>query len=284
MPSPPLVTTVAELRDALRPVRRQAKTVGLVPTMGALHDGHLSLVRASRAECDFTVATIFVNPSQFGPGEDLARYPRPLSRDLELLAGGADLVFAPGERDVYPPGFDTWAEVGSVARPLEGALRPGHFRGVATVVLKLFNMVAPDVAYFGQKDFQQSLVIRRLVADLALPITIRVCPIVREADGLAMSSRNVYLNADERRRAVALSRGLGVAAAAIAEGDRSAASIAAKVRETILAAAPVAIDYIAVADPETLEPVDSIRGPTLVALAVKIGNTRLIDNALVEPP
>lgn len=281
---PPLVTTVAELRGALGPVRGQGKKVGLVPTMGALHDGHLSLVRAARSECGFTVATIFVNPSQFGPGEDLARYPRPLSRDLELLAGGADLVFVPGESEVYPRGFDTWVEVGSVAKPLEGASRPGHFRGVATVVLKLFNMVRPDTAFFGQKDYQQSLVIRRMVADLDLPITIRVCPIVREPDGLAMSSRNAYLSPDERRRAVALSRGLGIAAAAVAAGDRRAASIAAKVRETLLAAAPVAIDYVAVADPESLEPVDAIRGPALVALAVKIGSTRLIDNAIVAPP
>lgn len=282
--SPPLVTTVAELRDALGPVRREGKRIGLVPTMGALHDGHLSLVLASRSECDFTVVTIFVNPSQFAPGEDLARYPRPLARDLELLAGSADLVFAPGESEVYPPGFATWVEVGSVAQPLEGAFRPGHFRGVATVVLKLFNMVAPDVAYFGQKDYQQSLVIRRMVADLNLPITIRVCPIVREPDGLAMSSRNAYLSPDERRRAAVLSQGLGVAASAVARGERDAASVATKVRETILGAGPISIDYIAVADPETLEPVALIRGPALVALAVRIGSTRLIDNAIVEPP
>jgi len=282
--SPPLVTTVAELRDALGPVRREGTRIGLVPTMGALHDGHLSLVLASQSECDFTVVTIFVNPSQFGPGEDLARYPRPLARDLELLAGSADLVFAPGEREVYPLGFATWVEVGSIAEPLEGAFRPGHFRGVATVVLKLLNMVGPDAAYFGQKDYQQWLVIRRMVADLNLPITIRVCPIAREPDGLAMSSRNAYLSPDERRRAAVLSKGLGVAAGAVAQGERDAASIAAKVRETILAAAPVSIDYIAVADPETLEPIESIRGPALVALAVRIGSTRLIDNAIVAPP
>jgi pantoate--beta-alanine ligase len=282
--SPPLVTTVAELRDALGPVRREGKRIGLVPTMGALHDGHLSLVLASQSECDFTVVTIFVNPSQFGPGEDLARYPRPLARDLELLAGSADLAFAPGESEVYPPGFATWVEVGSVAQPLEGAFRLGHFRGVATVVLKLFNMVGPDVAYFGQKDYQQSLVIRRMVADLNLPIRVRVCPIVREPDGLAMSSRNAYLSPDERRRAAVLSQGLGVAAGAVAQGERDAARVAAKVRETILAAGPISIDYIAVADPETLEPVASIRGPALVALAVRIGSTRLIDNAILEPP
>ena len=281
---PPVVTTVAELRDAMGAARREGKKIGLVPTMGALHDGHLSLVRASRSECGFTVVTIFVNPSQFGPNEDLARYPRPFSRDLELLAGSADLVFAPGEAEVYPPGFVTSVEVGSVARPLEGEIRPGHFRGVATVVLKLFNMVWPDVAYFGQKDYQQSLVIRRMVMDLNLPIAVRVCPIVREADGLAMSSRNAYLSPDERRRATALFRGLETAAEAVAQGERDATRLAAKIRETLLAAGPLPIDYIAVADPETLEPVESIRGATLVALAVRIGSTRLIDNAVVEPP
>ena len=230
MSSPLLVTTVAELRDALTPVRSQAKTIGLVPTMGALHDGHLSLVRASRAECDFTVATIFVNPTQFGPAEDLARYPRPLARDLELLAEGADLVFVPDAKEVYPPGFDTWVEVGSVVKSLEGASRPGHFRGVATVVLKLFNMVAPDVAFFGQKDYQQSLVIRRMVADLNLPIAIRVCPIVREADGLAMSSRNAYLSPAERMRALALSQGLQAARARWAAGERDPSALQEAVR------------------------------------------------------
>jgi pantoate--beta-alanine ligase len=282
--SPRLVTTVSGLREAIGAVRRQGKKIGLVPTMGALHEGHLSLVRRSRAECDFTVVTIFVNPSQFGRGEDLARYPRNLDNDLELLAGSAELVFAPGDEQVYPPGYATWVELGSVSLPLEGALRPGHFRGVATVVLKLLNMVGPDVAYFGQKDFQQALVIRRLVADLNVPVEIRVCPIVREADGLAMSSRNAYLKPDERRQAVVLSRSLHQAAEMVCRGQRDPAQLEREIRRTILAAGPSQIDYIAIADPETLEPVDQVRASIVIALAVKIGSTRLIDNILIGQP
>jgi pantoate--beta-alanine ligase len=281
---PQVVTTVSELREVLLGVRRERKTVGLVPTMGALHEGHLSLVRASRAECGYTVVSIFVNPSQFGPQEDLARYPRPLDNDLELLAGIADLVFAPPDEEVYPGGYATWVDVGAVAQPLEGACRPGHFRGVATVVLKLFNMVAPDVAYFGQKDFQQALVIRRMAADLNVPLAIRVCPIVREADGLAMSSRNRYLDPNERRQAAVLFASLEVAAEMVAGGERDAGRIAERMRRTILAAGPAQIDYVALADPQTLEPVHTLRGPTVAALAVKIGATRLIDNLVLEPP
>jgi len=251
--------------------------------MGALHEGHLSLVRASRAECGFTVVTIYVNPSQFGPREDFSRYPRTLQRDLELLAGSSDLVFAPRDEEVYAPGHATWVEVGSVAEPLEGACRPGHFRGVATIVLKLFNMVGPDVAYFGQKDYQQALVIRRMASDLNLPLAIRVCPIVREADGLAMSSRNAYLSPEERRRAAVLSKSLHLAAEMVALGERRAAAVAARMQETILSAGPAQIDYVALADPETLEPVETIRGRTVALLAVKIGSTRLIDNMLLEP-
>ena len=194
-PIPKPVTTVAQLREQLRTARRAGRKIGLVPTMGALHEGHLSLVRAAKAECDYTVVSIYVNPSQFGPNEDFAKYPRTLEADLALLAGcGADLVFAPGNDEVYRAGHATWVEVGPVAEPLEGVFRPGHFRGVATVVLKLLNMVQPDAAYFGQKDYQQALVIRRMVADLDLPVAIRVCPTVREPDGLAMSSRNRYLS------------------------------------------------------------------------------------------
>ena len=190
---PQLITTVAELRCVLAPARRVGSKIGLVPTMGALHAGHVSLVRAAKAECDLTVATIFVNPSQFGPGEDLAKYPRTLQADLAKLAEcGTDLVFAPSSEEVYGPGHTTWVEVGSVAAPLEGQFRPGHFRGVATIVLKLFNMVQPDAAYFGQKDFQQALVIQRMVQDLNVPVAVRVCPIVREPDGLAMSSQRLF--------------------------------------------------------------------------------------------
>jgi len=284
MSAPQLVTTLSELRDALGRVRREGRRIGLVPTMGALHEGHLSLVRASRAECGFTVVTIYVNPSQFGPREDFSRYPRTLQRDLELLAGLADLVFAPRDEEVYPPGYATWVEVGSVAAPLEGACRPGHFRGVATIVLKLFNMVGPDVAYFGQKDYQQALVIRRMAGDLNLPPAIRVCPTVREADGLAMSSRNAYLSPDRRRQATVLSHSLHLAAELIGQGERRAAVVAARMQEAILSAGPAQIAYVALADPETLEPVATISGPTVALLAVKIGDTRLIDNMLLEPP
>ncbi len=220
---PRVLTTVAEARAVLLPFRRAAQRTGLVPTMGALHEGHLSLVRAAKAECDITVVWIYVNPSQFGPHEDLATYPRSLAADLEKLAAcGTDFVLAPDDAEVYPPGHATRVDVGSVAEPLEGRFRPGHFRGVATVVLKMFNMTQPDAAYFGQKDYQQAAVIRRMVADLNVPVEIRVCPTVREADGLAMSSRNVFLTADARQRAAALWRSLELARQLVAQGQRDA--------------------------------------------------------------
>jgi len=250
-----------------------------------LHEGHLSLVRASGARCEFTVVTIFVNPPQFGPGEDLDTYPRTLEADREALAAsGTDLVFAPDRETVYGPDHATWVDVGGPAEPLEGKHRPGHFRGVATVVLKLLNMVGADVAFFGRKDYQQAQVIRRMVRDLNVPIEIQVCPIVREADGLAMSSRNVYLNPEARKRAVVLWKSLRLAADKVAEGEQDAAALIEAMREVILAADDVRIDYIALVDPETLEPVTHITGPTVAALAVRIENTRLIDNELLLPP
>lgn len=252
--------------------------------MGALHEGHLSLVRASKAECDVTVVWIYVNPSQFGPQEDLGKYPRTLQADLDNLAAcGVELVLSPADGEVYRPGHATWVEVGAAAEPLEGQLRPGHFRGVATIVLKLFNMVGADVAYFGQKDFQQALVIRRMVEDLNVPIEIRVCPVVREPDGLAMSSRNVYLSPAARRRATVLWRSLQLAQQLVAEGQRDAEAIAQRMRDLILMAGDARIDYVALVAPETLESVTTISGPTLAALAVKIENTRLIDNCILEP-
>jgi pantoate--beta-alanine ligase len=284
--SPPLqrITTVLELRRVIEPVRLAGRTIGLVPTMGALHEGHLSLVRACRADCDVAAVSIYVNPSQFGPNEDLARYPRTLDADLAALADcGTDLAFVPTNEEVCPPGYSTWVEVGPVARPLEGECRPGHFRGVATIVLKLLNMVGPQIAYFGQKDFQQALVIRRLVEDLNVPVEIRVLPTVREADGLAMSSRNRYLSPEERGRAAVLFKSLRLAKDLIAQGETDATAIATKMREVILSASPARIDYAALVDPETLEPVQEVRGPTLAALAVVIGRTRLIDNCLLEP-
>jgi len=280
---PILVETVAQLRELVAAERRAGRTVGFVPTMGALHEGHLSLVRAARAECDFTVVSIFVNPSQFGPNEDFSKYPRTLDADIELLAGcETDLVFTPAAEEVYRPGHDTWVEVGAVARPLEGECRPGHFRGVATIVLKLLNMVQPDAAFFGQKDYQQSLVIRRMAADLDLPTEIRVCPIVREPDGLAMSSRNRYLTPSARQRALVLWRSLQLAVGLVEQGEHDARTIAARMRELIETAEDARIDYVALADPETLLPVDTITGPTLAALAVKIENTRLIDNCILN--
>ncbi len=284
---PRVVTTVAEIRAALLPYHRAGKRIGLVPTMGALHEGHVSLVRASIAECDVTVLSIYVNPSQFGPHEDLTKYPRTLQADLEKLAdcdkpgGDPILVLALADAEVYRPGHATWVEVGGVAEPLEGRCRPGHFRGVATIVLKLLGMTRPDVAYFGQKDYQQAAVIRRMVTDLDMPVEIEVCPIVREPDGLAMSSRNVYLNAADRQRATVLWRSLELARQLVAQGERDAAAVARRMTEQIRATGAT-IDYVALVDPDSLAAVGEIRGPTLAALAVRIGGTRLIDNALLD--
>jgi len=280
---PKLVATVAELRAALDTVRRSGKTVALVPTMGALHEGHLSLVRAAKEECDYTVVSIYVNPSQFGPGEDLDEYPHTLRADLDALAAcGVELVAAPKDDEVYRPRHATWVEVGAVAEPLEGQCRPGHFRGMATIVLKLLNVVRPDVAYFGQKDYQQALVIRQMVDDLDVPVELRVCPTVREPDGLAMSSRNAYLSAAARQRALLLHRSLELAERLVARGQRDAQSILDQMRQVILTAEDARIDYIALTDPDTLEPVRQIRGPVVALLAVHIENTRLIDNRIIE--
>jgi pantoate--beta-alanine ligase len=229
---PRIVTTIDEVRRAVRNAQAAGETIGFVPTMGALHAGHLSLVDASEAECDRTVVSIFVNPTQFGPNEDQDRYPRTLERDCQLLADhGCWLVFAPTAKEVYPAGFETYVEVGSVAEPLEGAIRPGHFRGVATVVLKLFQMVPADRAYFGRKDYQQSLVVKRMIADFNLPIQLIVCPTVREADGLAMSSRNAYLNAEERQQATALWRSLQLAESLAKDGEKDVAKITAAMHD-----------------------------------------------------
>ena len=280
-----LVQTAGQLSAIVRLVRRDGKRIGFVPTMGALHEGHLSLVRASTGECDYTVVSIYVNPSQFGPGEDLQEYPRTLQADRQALeACGVELVFAPHSDEVYPAGYATWVEVGSVAEPLEGQCRPGHFRGVATIVLKLLNTVAPDVAYFGQKDFQQALVVRRMVEDLNVPVAIRVCPTVREPDGLAMSSRNRYLSPQARKQAAVLWKSLCLAGRLVEQGQRDAESIAGEVRRLILSAGEARIDYVALADPETLQPVDRVDRATLLALAVRIEDTHLIDNCLLEPP
>jgi pantoate--beta-alanine ligase len=274
-----LATAIVEVRSFRRAA---AGTWGLVPTMGYLHAGHISLVQRARAENDHVAVSIFVNPTQFGPQEDLSRYPRDLKRDLELLeAEGVDLVFAPEAPEMYPAGFQTYVEVTEVTRPLEGASRPGHFRGVATVVLKLFNIVQPDRAYFGQKDAQQAAVVRRMARDLDLPLEIVICPIAREVDGLALSSRNVYLNPQERVAATALSRALRAAGERYAAGERSGDALRAAM-SAVLAAEPLARpEYVSAADPETLAELERVENGVLLSMAVRIGTTRLIDNVLL---
>jgi pantoate--beta-alanine ligase len=257
--------------------------VGLVPTMGFLHEGHLSLVRRARLDCASLVVSIFVNPTQFGPQEDLAKYPRNLQRDLDLLAQeGVDLVWTPSEDAVYPPGYQTWVTVEEISKPLEGAMRPGHFRGVATVVAKLFNSVQPQKAYFGQKDAQQAAVIRRMVQDLDFPIEIIICPTVRGPDGLAMSSRNVYLSLEERRKATALSRSLFEARAAFNAGEREAKELLKIVLDLLASEKGVKVQYVSCADPETLQELDGRVSQALISMAVTIGKTRLIDNIILS--
>ena len=258
-------------------------TVGLVPTMGYLHDGHLSLVRRARAENDVLAVSIFVNASQFGAEEDYSTYPRDMDRDLALLgAERVDLVFTPPERDIYPPGFDTWVEVGELARRLEGERRPGHFRGVATVVAKLFNIVRPDRAYFGQKDGQQVAVIKRVVADLNMGIDIVVGPTVREPDGLALSSRNVYLTAAQRKAAPVVHRALGRARTLWENGERRGDRLREEVRR-ILDQEPLVerVDYVSVSDADTLEELEAVQQRAMVSVAVRMGKIRLIDNVLL---
>jgi pantoate--beta-alanine ligase len=281
---PRVITDPLEMRAVVNESRSAGRRVGLVPTMGALHQGHLSLVRAATDQCDATVVTIFVNPTQFGPGEDLASYPRDLDRDLDLLAPtGADLVFAPQAGVMYPPEHETYVEVGPTAEPLEGAHRPGHFRGVATIVLKLFQMVPADAAFFGRKDYQQTLVVERMVADLNLDIEIRVCPIVREPDGLAMSSRNVYLSPAERTSALAISQSLQLAEREVAAGNRGAADIERRVRRHLTSTGGVDVEYVALVAAGTVTPVSTIDQPTVLAIAARVGATRLIDNCELRP-
>jgi len=266
-------------------IRRGGRTIGLVPTMGFLHEGHLSLMRRARAENDVLAVSIFVNPTQFGQGEDFDSYPRDLQGDLAKLAAvGADVVFAPSAESVYPNGFRTFVEVAEITEWLCGASRPGHFRGVATVVTKLFNLMKPHRAYFGQKDYQQTVVVRRLVADLNFDLTIVVLPTVREPDGLAMSSRNARLSPDQRRVAPILYRALRRSEEQIKGGERNATIILEGMRAIIEAEPLAKVDYVALCNPETLEPLDSIDGSTLAAVAVRFGHTRLIDNILIAAP
>ena len=273
---------IVETVDAVRAARAELGTLGLVPTMGYLHSGHIALIDSAKAENQSVAASIFVNPSQFGPAEDFARYPRDLQRDFAMLeAAGTDLVFVPSVAEMYPPGFNTYVEVAGITSVLEGAARPGHFRGVATVVCKLLNIVDAERAYFGQKDAQQTVVIRRMARDLNMRTEIVIVPTVREADGLAMSSRNAYLSAEQRAAAPVLHVALQAARAAWEGGERRAAALRQRMNET-LAREPLAhVDYVSVADPETLAELDDIRDQALISLAVRIGQTRLIDNILL---
>lgn len=274
------IITLTELYTARRSF---AGTVGLVPTMGYLHEGHLSLIRRAREECEHVVVSIFVNPTQFGPKEDLSKYPRDLERDLQLIEPlGTGLVWMPTAEIMYPPGFETWVEVETITRPLEGAMRPGHFRGVTTVVAKLFNGVQPHRAYFGQKDAQQAAVIRQMTRDLNFPIEIVICPIVREPDGLALSSRNVYLAPEERKAATVLYRALHAARNIYENGERHAEKLRQIMREVIAAEPLAQMQYVSCADYDTLVELETISGKTLLSMAVFLGKTRLIDNLVLE--
>jgi pantoate--beta-alanine ligase len=271
--------TVSSLSD-LRTKRLSLKgTVGLVPTMGYLHEGHLSLIRQAKAECDHVFVSIFVNPTQFGPSEDLSKYPRDLERDLSLIRPlGVDLVWTPTAEEMYPPGYQTWVEVDALTHPLEGAMRPGHFKGVTTVVAKLFNAVQPHKAYFGQKDAQQHTVIRQMVRDLNFPLEVVICPIVREADGLAMSSRNKYLSEADREAATVLFRALSAAKKLYEGGERSAEALREKMKDVILNEPLAQMQYVSCANFDTLQELDVVDGKALLSMAVLFGKTRLIDN------
>ncbi len=279
-----ICATISEVRASCREARASGKRLGLVPTMGALHEGHLSLVRAAKAQCDAVAVSIFVNPTQFGPTEDLSKYPRQFERDRQLLEKeGVEILFAPPVEEIYPHGEVTWVLVEGLREKLDGRSRPGHFRGVTTIVAKLFHIVEPETAFFGQKDAAQLAVIRRMVKDLNFPVEIVACPIVREPDGLAMSSRNAYLSHEERGRALVLQRALQEARKQFSAGERSAAKLVSAGKEVFASEPQVALDYFEIVDPDTLDPVEQISQDTLVAVAVYVGATRLIDNVVLKP-
>ena len=277
-----MLKVASEINEIRRYRKEYSDSLGFVPTMGFLHEGHLSLVRRAKAENKFVAVSIFVNPTQFGPQEDLAAYPRDLERDINLLEGeGVNLIWTPSESIMYPPGYQTWVEVSEITKKLEGASRPTHFRGVTTVVTKLFNVIQPDRAYFGQKDAQQAAVIRQMVSDLNMPLEIVVCPISREIDGLARSSRNTYLDLDQRKAATVLSRSLQAARAAYDSGERDGEKIC-KTMLDVLSTEPLArVDYVSCADPLTLDELKKITQSALLSMAVFIGKTRLIDNLIL---
>jgi pantoate--beta-alanine ligase len=278
-----LIHTVAWMKQVASETRRNDRTLGLVPTMGALHEGHLSLVREARKQSSPVVVSLFVNPRQFGPGEDFSKYPRSMEADRAVLESlGVDYLFAPTAEEIYPRGFRTSVNVEGISDRLEGRSRPGHFRGVATIVLKLFEIVQPRVSFFGRKDAQQVRIIRQMARDLNLDTEIVTCPIVREPDGLAMSSRNAYLSAADRRAAIALYRSLDAVRLDIARGERNAAALIALLRHVIDAESGMSLDYAEIVDADTFEPVMALRKTCYVLLAARVGTTRLIDNALIE--
>ena len=279
-----ICSTIAEARAACRDTRTYRQRLGLVPTMGALHEGHMSLVRAAKAQCDAITVSIFVNPTQFSPNEDLSKYPRHFDRDYRLLEEeNVDILFAPAVQEIYPNGTATWVQVEGLSEKLDGRSRPSHFRGVTTIVAKLFNIIEPDAAFFGQKDAAQLAVIRSMVRDLNFAVEIVACPIVRESDGLAMSSRNAYLNREERGRALVLRRSLEQVQREFQGGERTAAKLISAAKKVFACEPQVALDYFEIVDPYTLDPVEGISQETLVAVAAYVGSTRLIDNIVLNP-
>ena len=277
-----IVAAIAEMRTLCRSAKSGGKRLGLVPTMGALHEGHLSLVRAAKEKTDVIATSIFVNPTQFGPSEDFSRYPRALEKDCAILEReGVEFVFAPTVEEMYPAGAVTWVTVGGLSDRLCGKSRPGHFRGVATVVAKLFHIIEPDAAFFGQKDAAQHAIIRKMVRDLDMPVAIEVCPIVREADGLALSSRNTYLNTEERKSALVLYRSLQCAQELFRTGERNSAKLIAAAHQEFASESNVRLDYFEIVNPDSLEPVLDTSSPSLAAVAGYVGNTRLIDNVVL---
>ncbi|MCP2519123.1 pantoate--beta-alanine ligase [Candidatus Aminicenantes bacterium AC-335-B20] len=277
------VKTIEEMKKIIKSLKEEKKVIGFVPTMGYLHEGHLSLIRESVKKVDRTIVSIFVNPTQFGPGEDYDRYPRDIERDKRLLEKEkVDYLFHPSVEEMYPPGYKTYVEVIELQDKLCGRSRPGHFRGVCTIVLKLFNIIQPNIAFFGQKDAQQAIIIKRMVRDLNLDVEIKVMPIVREKDGLAMSSRNTYLSPEERKQATVLYRSLQLAKELIEKGEKSSELIISEMKKLIETEPSAKIDYVEIVDLEELNPIKEIKNEALIALAVYIGNTRLIDNIIVN--
>ncbi|OQX54050.1 MAG: pantoate--beta-alanine ligase [Candidatus Omnitrophica bacterium 4484_213] len=278
-----VIHSINQMFDYSRKIKGAGKTIGFVPTMGALHQGHLSLIKRARGDCQIVVVSIFVNPAQFGPGEDFKRYPRNFVADKKICQKvKVDFLFAPRVKEIYPQGYCSYVRVKGLEDKLCGVFRPGYFQGVTTIVHKLFNVVQPDIAYFGQKDFQQAVIIKRMVRDLNIPVKIRVLPIVREKDGLAMSSRNKYLNRQQRKEAPILFQSLQLAKEALKKGERNSAKIISRMKKMIERVPEAKIDYVSIVDPETLEDVRLVKGRVLVALAVRIGKARLIDNIITD--